>query len=83
LLRELRLEFNIIVVDLPHVLGHPHAAILASLMVGVLLVVEGERDRRPWMAASKKQLEDAGANLIGAVLNKRRQYLPSFISRWF
>ena len=54
---------------------------LASLVDGVLLVVEAERVR--WEVARRpiEQLTRANVHLLGAVLNKRRQHVPNWLYR--
>jgi Mrp family chromosome partitioning ATPase len=54
---------------------------LARLLDGVLLVVESEHVRRPAAEWVQQRLQRAGANVVGAVLNKRRHYVPSWLYR--
>jgi hypothetical protein len=44
-------------------------------------VVQAERTGSETVRESSNQLRMAGANLLGAVLNRRRDYLPGFLSR--
>ncbi len=72
---------DLVIVDLPPVLEYPDAAILAPALDGFLLVLEAEETRRPVALEVRRRLEAAGARLIGAVLNKRRRYIPNWLYR--
>jgi len=75
----LRERYTFVVVDLPPVLGDSSALRWASVMDGVILVLEAERVR--WEAAvrGKRLLEEAGTRILGAVLNKRRYPIPGWL----
>jgi Mrp family chromosome partitioning ATPase len=55
---------------------YPDARALAPLVDGVILVVEA--DVTPVAVANRavELIRDTGANLLGVVLNKRRDYIP-------
>jgi len=74
-------EFELVVFDMPAAGQASSAISLAGLLDGVLLVVEAERVR--WEVAQRAQevLTRAGARLLGAVLNKRRQHVPDWLYR--
>jgi len=76
--KAIKAEYELIVFDLGHA-GDPAALSLAGALEGVLLVIEAERVRWEEAERVKSLLAGARAKLLGAVLNKRRQYLP----RWF
>src|SRR5690242_1674777 len=71
-------DFPLVVFDLPAVARGSFAARLASLLDGVLLVVEAERVPGEVVRREKELLAQAGAPLLGAVLNNRRQYIPGW-----
>ncbi len=52
---------------------------LASLVDGVVIVVEAERDRRELLLNMKQRLLDANANILGVVLNKTKYYIPKWL----
>ena len=72
---------DLVFVDAPPVTLYPDARALAPLMDGVVLVVEA--DVTPVSVASRasQMIRETGANLVGVVLNKRRDYIPERISR--
>jgi len=80
-LKAVREEFDLALIDLPAV-GEASSAIrLAGLCDGVLLVVESERVRREVARRASEQLAQANAVLLGAVLNKRRRHVPDWLYR--
>jgi Mrp family chromosome partitioning ATPase len=81
-LKTLRVEFSLVVVDLP---PPDHASLvgrLASLLDGILLVVEAERIRADAARRQKELLVRANARLLGAVLAKERQHVPASLTRF-
>ncbi|MFW6139126.1 MAG: exopolysaccharide transport family protein [Spirochaetota bacterium] len=73
-----RLNYKLIVMDSPSINESAAAVKSAALADGVMLVVESERVRREVVQYVKEQLDEAGAHLAGAILNKRRLYIPKF-----
>lgn len=78
LMRSLESEFSFIVLDLPTV-ESSQCFITAGLLSGVLLVIEAERTRLETAARAKQRLIDARANVLGVILNKHRQHMPSWL----
>ncbi len=70
-LETLRCEFDLIVFDLPAGLIDFSALRLASLLDGVLLVVEAESTRMDTARRLKDLAARAHVNVLGAVLNER------------
>ncbi|HET7099528.1 MAG TPA: polysaccharide biosynthesis tyrosine autokinase, partial [Terriglobia bacterium] len=70
LLAELRGRFDHIVVDTPPVLLVTDAAVLSSIVDGVILVAESCVTSRASLGRAHRILEGSGANILGCVLNK-------------
>ena len=70
LIRELRKRFDHIVVDSPPALVVTDATIISALVDGVVLVVESNVTTRPALGRVRRTLEQAGAHIVGAILNK-------------
>ena len=70
LIRELKKEFELIVVDMPHADELSGCFAMAGAMDGVVLVVEPEAVSAVDANRAKARLENAGANLLGIVINK-------------
>ncbi len=72
-------EFELIVLDLPAANETTMCLPITSLLSGVLFVVEAERTRCEAALRAQSRLLHAQANLLGAVLNKRREYIPHWL----
>lgn len=69
-------QSEVVFIDAAPVTLYPDARALAPLVDGVILVVEA--DVTPVAVANRavELIRDTGANLLGVVLNKRRDYIP-------
>jgi capsular exopolysaccharide synthesis family protein len=70
LVQALQNESDVIVVDSPPVLAVADAAILSRLSDGVLLVVDSGKTKRESALRAQEALEQAGARILGIVLNR-------------
>jgi len=73
LLIELKGRYEVVIVDTPPLLPVTDAQVLAAAADGVLLVLRSGRVHRDHARRAKTLLEQAGANVVGAVLNGQRQ----------
>jgi len=73
--------FKLVVFDMPPAGQSGLAVRLASLMDGVLLVVEAERIRWEVARRATEELRRSRVPLLGAVLNKQRQHVPGWLYR--
>ncbi len=69
LLSEVLQRFDYVFIDTPPVLPATDASEMATKSDGVILVVKALSTEREVLEQSKKMLDRAGANIIGAVLN--------------
>jgi capsular exopolysaccharide synthesis family protein len=76
LVAELGRHADVVFIDAAPVTLYPDARALAPLVDGVILVVEA--DVTPVAVANRavELIRDTGANLLGVVPNKRRDYIP-------
>jgi capsular exopolysaccharide synthesis family protein len=81
LLRGLRTDFDHLLIDGGALATSPDCLLVASKVDGVILVVQAERTGSETVREASNQLRMAGANVLGAVLNRRREYLPGFLAR--
>ncbi len=79
ILQRLLSQFSIVIVDTAPVLGDTTAATIASQCDGTLLVVHAEQTRREVAQDTQARLQQAGANLLGVVLNRRQFPIPEFL----
>jgi len=75
----LRSQFQVILLDSSSVSEYSDLRTFLPFTDGVVLIIEA--DKTHWQAAQKAQriIEEAGANFLGYVLNKKRQYIPQFL----
>ncbi|NJN16212.1 MAG: CpsD/CapB family tyrosine-protein kinase [Oscillochloris sp.] len=72
LIERLRGEADMVLFDTPPVVAVTDAAVLATRMDGVLLVLQAGRTRRDRAREARQKLEKVKANIIGVVLNNAR-----------
>jgi len=77
LFSELRLLFDLVVIDAPPAHESFVGLNLARRTDGVVLVVEAERTRVEMVNATQKLLRASGGKILGVVLNRRRSQSPS------
>lgn len=71
LLTQLRSKFSMIVVDLPRVNPITPCCNIARNLDGTLVVVEQEKVKPELLARTRTQLDDAKAEMIGVIVNKK------------
>jgi len=76
---ELRQEFRYTLMDSPPVNVYSDAVPLVQAADGVVLVVSANSTRRDAACKAKECFENAGANLLGVVLNNRTYPIPRAI----
>lgn len=74
-------RYRFVVIDMPALSETSSAFRLASLCDGVVLVIEAEQLRWEVAQRAKEELVNSNANLLGAVINKRRFPIPAWLYR--
>jgi capsular exopolysaccharide synthesis family protein len=82
LLMTLRDRFDFVIFDASPLEAYSESLFLAAKVDGVILVVEAERTKTEVARRIKKNLESAGVNVLGIVLNKKKNYIPAFLERF-
>lgn len=75
----LRVSFDNILIDCRPLKSSSEAAVLASSVDGVVVVVEAGRTRKEEIMNAQRTVEVAGGKLLGFVLNKRRYPVPEWL----
>jgi Mrp family chromosome partitioning ATPase len=75
----LREQYELIVIDCPPVGTDGYASLLPEAADGVILVVQAEKTRPAVVALAKERVQQAGGQVLGAVLNRRTNYIPDFL----
>ncbi len=77
----LRVSFDNILIDCRSVNESTDAAMLASSVDGVVVVVDAGQSRRDEILNAQRTIEAAGGKFLGFVLNKRRYPVPEWLYR--
>lgn len=75
----LRAEFDFVIFDCPPVNVYTDSSILGPKMDAGIMVVEADRTRIPEVQRAKRLLDRLGVNLLGVVLNRRKNVIPAFL----
>ena len=76
-----RSSFEYVLLDCPSSGVGSEATAFAQHVDGIILVVEANRTKAPQLKLTEHQLQMAGGNILGYVLNKRRYLVPEWIYR--
>ncbi|MBM3307185.1 MAG: CpsD/CapB family tyrosine-protein kinase [Candidatus Eisenbacteria bacterium] len=76
---ELRRRFGFVVIDMAPIVPFSEGVQFSRAVDGVVLVVRSGNTKRELVQRAMELLGDAGARVLGTVLNRRRFYVPRFI----
>ncbi|MBD3349136.1 MAG: polysaccharide biosynthesis tyrosine autokinase [Candidatus Eisenbacteria bacterium] len=79
LIARLKKDFRFVILDAPPILSFREAVQYGSVADGVVTIVRAGHTRRQLHAHALDLLEEARANVLGTVLNRRRFYIPKFV----
>jgi len=71
--------YDYVIFDAPPINLYPDSVTVASQFDGVILVIQTGKTRWEQAAKAKEELENAGAKILGVVLNRRRYLIPENI----
>jgi len=77
----LRVSFDNILIDCRSLTASSDAAVLASSVDGIVIVVEAGQARRDEIVNAQRAIATAGGKFLGFVLNKRRYPVPEWLYR--
>jgi Mrp family chromosome partitioning ATPase len=81
LYERLRSAYDLTIVDCPAIFSDRYFDLGPEATDGIVMVVQAERSRPETIRQAKLLVEDAGGKFVGAILNRRRTYIPSFLYR--
>ncbi|WP_250654733.1 CpsD/CapB family tyrosine-protein kinase [Alkalimarinus coralli] len=79
LLNELSAIYQYVVIDVGAVHSNPDSIVLARACDGTAMVVQSEATRWEVAVVAKDKLISAGINIVGAIFNRRKFYMPKWI----
>ena len=80
-IRTMRESFDYVILDTPPVTLFSDAQVIGRLADGVILILESGKTRRQVALKAISEIQASGGNLLGAVLNKRKYYIPKWLYR--
>ena len=87
LLRKLREHYDHIIIDTPPIGAVTDAAVIATMVDGVILVVHAGKTRRQIVSRGIEQLRYIGAPIVGVILNNlhlgRGRYYPGYYHYYY
>jgi Flp pilus assembly CpaE family ATPase len=75
-------RYPIIVLDCPAASVAPDSLALSQYADGTVLVVRAETTRRAVIASTRDAIDRFGGQVIGAVFNRRKMYIPGWLYDW-
>jgi Mrp family chromosome partitioning ATPase len=81
--RLLHAAYDLIVLDCPPILAHPHLPTISDRASQVLLVVRSEESSVESVQRAKQEIEVLHGSVWGAVLTGKRRIVPSMLDRRF
>jgi hypothetical protein len=78
-LQSMRDVFDYVILDAPPVTIFSETRMVCKKSDGVVLVLEFGKTRKQVAHKIKQELQAAGGNLLGVVINKRKYYIPKWI----
>ncbi len=82
LLADLKMQYSLILVDLPSATDLRSALPLARRLDGSLLVTRFEAVKQPQAQRALRRLREDGVDVWGSILNRHRQYIPQWLRNW-
>ena len=70
LLKDLKEQYDVILIDTPSVLAVTDSVIVSALCDGVIMVVASGKVKKDHLKKAKEQLDHVNAQMLGVVLNK-------------
>ncbi len=83
LLETLKNYYDFIIIDAPSILTSSSISLfMAQSFDGLVVVVRCNKTKKELVQKTVKTIEVLGANIIGVILNNKRNYIPSWLDNW-
>ncbi len=83
LLEKAKRKYSIIFLDIPPLLQYAEGITLSKLCDGIVLIIKSAQTRWEAVQEANKLLMKANVNVLGAILNDHKSYIPQWLSRYF
>ncbi len=74
-------DYDVVLVDMPPILQRADTVAAVSVVPSVVLVIEAGRARYEMLERVKTELAEAGATIVGTILNKHKRFIPGWVYR--
>jgi len=81
MIEQMKRESEWVLIDAAPLNEYNDAMVFCSEVDGAVLIVKAEETRWEVAERTKQRLDDAGVRLVGAVLNRRKMYIPEWLYR--
>jgi capsular polysaccharide biosynthesis protein len=78
-INQARAKFDLVLVEGPDLRSYKDSLLLSSFVDGVVLVISESRTRVPVVNWTLRPFKEHGANILGAILNRRKFVIPKFV----
>ena len=82
LLRQLRTQFDYILIDTPPVIPVTDAAVVGAIADGVIMVIKAGETQRGIVGRADELLSQAQAKVVGHILTGIEYFVPNYIYRY-
>lgn len=78
-LKLMREKFDYVILDGPPISAYAETKVMGQKVDGVILVINSGKTRKQVADRAKQEMEEAGAKILGVILNNRKNYIPEWI----
>jgi len=79
ILKLMREKFDYVILNAPPVNSYAETKVMGKKVDGVMLVIASGKTRKQVALKAKQELENAGAKVLGVILNRRKHYIPDWV----
>jgi len=79
ILKLMREKFDYVILNAPPVNSYAETKVIVKKVDGVMLIIESGKTRKQVAIKAKQELENAGAKVLGVIVNRRKHYIPEWI----
>lgn len=83
LIREMREEFQIVILDLPIIASTTRFLVPSAYTDGLAMIIDAQQTRSRKALSAMQLLQENKIEILGCVLNREARNLPGWMERWF
>ena len=78
-IKQMKDQTDWVLFDSPPINSYNDSSTLAAKMDGVVMIVQAEKTRWELIQSAKERIENGKVKILGAVLNRRKMYIPGWV----